>query len=74
MPSHSTSPQFRSGFETAVVAACRAKQLIRGCTPRLEGNYKATTMARLEVVAGVVARLPQAPVTAAIGRVAVIQP
>jgi DNA-directed RNA polymerase subunit K/omega len=46
-----------TGYEIAVVSALRAHQLMQGCTPRLEGEHKATTMARMEVAAGKVARL-----------------
>jgi DNA-directed RNA polymerase subunit K/omega len=52
------------GYEFAVVSALRAHQLMRGCTPRLEGEHKATTMARMEVAAGKVARLPEHPLHA----------
>jgi len=39
-------------FELVVVASLRAKQLIRGCTPRVASAHKLTTTARLEVSAG----------------------
>jgi DNA-directed RNA polymerase subunit K/omega len=38
-------------FEVVVVAALRAKQLMRGCTPRVPRAVKFTTTARREVVA-----------------------
>lgn len=47
-----------SGYEFAVVCALRAHQLMHGCTPRLAGEHKATTMAQMEVAAGKVTRLP----------------
>jgi DNA-directed RNA polymerase subunit K/omega len=50
-----------TGYEFAVVSALRAHQLMQGCTPRLDGEHKATTMARMEVAAGKVARLPDSP-------------
>jgi DNA-directed RNA polymerase subunit K/omega len=50
-----------NGYEFAVVSALRAHQLMQGCTPRLDGEHKATTMARMEVAAGKVARLPDRP-------------
>ena len=57
-----TNPLFRrspgTGYEFAVVSALRAHQLMQGCTPRLDGLHKATTMARMEVAAGKVARVP----------------
>jgi DNA-directed RNA polymerase subunit K/omega len=46
------------GYEFAVVSSLRAHQLMQGCTPRLGGEHKATTMARKEVAAGKVARIP----------------
>jgi len=49
------------GYEFAVVSSLRAHQLMSGCTPRLEGEHKATTMARMEVAAGKVIRLPDNP-------------
>jgi DNA-directed RNA polymerase subunit K/omega len=45
-----------NAFEFVIVAALRAKQLMRGCTPRLPpGNHKRTVMAQLEVLSGKVA-------------------
>jgi DNA-directed RNA polymerase subunit K/omega len=38
-------------FEVVVVAALRAKQLMRGCTPRVPRAVKFTTTARREVIA-----------------------
>jgi DNA-directed RNA polymerase subunit K/omega len=38
-------------FEAVVVAALRAKQLLRGCTPRVPAALKFTTTARREVAA-----------------------
>jgi DNA-directed RNA polymerase subunit K/omega len=55
-----------NGYEFAVVSALRAHQLIKGCTPRLGGEHKATTMAQMEVAAGKVARLPDGPLLQAI--------
>ena len=39
-------------FELVTIASLRAKQLIRGCTPRVASGHKLTTTARLEVSAG----------------------
>lgn len=47
-----------NSFEFVVVAALRAKQLIAGCVPRVLPGRKVTSTARLEVLAGKVARLP----------------
>jgi DNA-directed RNA polymerase subunit K/omega len=41
-------------FEFVVVAALRAAQLARGCTPRLEASEKVTVTARREVLAGTI--------------------
>ena len=50
-------PDNMNAYEFSVLSALRAKQLIMGCTPQLAGNYKATTMAQMEVSAGMVPRL-----------------
>jgi len=56
------SPLLRaSAYELVVVSSLRAHQLMAGCTPRLEGDHKATTMARMEVTAGKVARVAADP-------------
>jgi DNA-directed RNA polymerase subunit K/omega len=42
-----------NAFEFVIVASLRAKQLMKGCTPRLPlGNHKRTVMAQLEVLSG----------------------
>jgi len=43
-------------FEFAVLAARRAKQLIRGCVPKVEGGHKFVVTAQLEVIAAKVVR------------------
>lgn len=48
-------------FEFAVVSSLRAAQLMRGCTPRVEAQDRATRTAQLEVAQGLVARVPSAP-------------
>jgi DNA-directed RNA polymerase subunit K/omega len=47
-----------NAFEFVVVAALRSQQLQRGCVPRVIGNHKKITIAQMEVVAGLVHRLP----------------
>ena len=47
-----------NAFEFVVIAALRSQQLQRGCIPRVAGNHKKITIAQMEVVAGVVTRLP----------------
>lgn len=43
-------------FECAVLAAHRAKPLMRGCVPRVAGGHKSVVTAQLEVIAGKVVR------------------
>ena len=45
-----------NAYEFVALAALRAKQLLAGCTPRLEGDHNAATMAQMEVAAGCVVR------------------
>jgi DNA-directed RNA polymerase subunit K/omega len=44
-------------FEFVVVAGARAKQLLRGCTPRTSGNEKLVKLAQKEVREGKVERI-----------------
>jgi DNA-directed RNA polymerase subunit K/omega len=44
-------------YEFVVVSALRTHQLMSGCTPRVDGGHKATTVAQMEVAAGKVARV-----------------
>lgn len=44
-------------FEFVVVAALRAQQLARGCTPKVDGNHKPFITAQLEVLAGRVQKI-----------------
>jgi DNA-directed RNA polymerase subunit K/omega len=44
-------------FEFVVVAGARAKQLLRGCTPRTTGNEKLVKLAQKEVREGKVEKL-----------------
>jgi len=55
-----TRPAHLNAYEFIAVSALRAKQLLAGCTPRLEGNHTAATMAQMEVAAGRVARADDA--------------
>ena len=45
-------------FEFVVVAGARAKQLLRGCTPRTAGHEKLVKIAQKEVKEGKVERVP----------------
>jgi DNA-directed RNA polymerase subunit K/omega len=49
-------PIHMNPYEFVAVASLRAQQLLAGCTPRLDGEHSATTMAQMEVAAGRVAR------------------
>ena len=46
-----------NAFEFVVVAGARAKQLLRGCTPRTSGNEKLVKLAQKEVKEGKVEAL-----------------
>jgi DNA-directed RNA polymerase subunit K/omega len=48
----------KSRFETVAVAGARAKQLLDGCTPRVEPAAKKTRTALREVTSGAVSRVP----------------
>lgn len=43
-----------NAFEFVAVASARAKQLLRGCLPRVEGSAKPARLAQQEVLAGAV--------------------
>ena len=51
-----------NSFEFVIIAALRTAQLQKGCTQRVLGTHKFTTLAQMEIVAGKVGRL--APVVA----------
>jgi DNA-directed RNA polymerase subunit K/omega len=48
-------------FQFVVLSTLRAAQLIRGCTPRIEGTHKKTVTAQAEVAEGKVWALIAAP-------------
>jgi DNA-directed RNA polymerase subunit K/omega len=52
--SASTRPS--NAFEFVTVASARARQLLKGCTPRLEGSAKPARRALQEVSQGLVSR------------------
>jgi DNA-directed RNA polymerase subunit K/omega len=56
--SESSRPTVRpaNSFEFVTVASARARQLLGGCTPRVEGSPKTARRALQEVVSGAVAR------------------
>jgi len=47
-----------NSFEFVTVAAARARQLLEGCLPRVEGSAKPARRAIEEVAKGAVARVP----------------
>jgi DNA-directed RNA polymerase subunit K/omega len=46
-----------NAFEFVVIASLRVRQLVDGCTPRVEAEGKRTTTAQREVLAGKVEKL-----------------
>jgi DNA-directed RNA polymerase subunit K/omega len=46
-----------SRFEFVTIASARAKQLLDGCTPKIEGSSKPARRAVQEVTAGAVRRV-----------------
>ncbi len=53
-PKSATRP--KNAFEFVTVASARAHQLLRGCTPKVEGSPKPARRALEEVSQGTVAR------------------
>ena len=49
-----------NSFEFVTVAAARARQLLRGCLPKVEGSPKPARRALQEVAAGEVSKAQQA--------------
>jgi DNA-directed RNA polymerase subunit K/omega len=50
--------ELKNKFELVVLAGARARQLLRGCTPRTEGSLKPARLAALEVKQGHIRRVP----------------
>ena len=46
-----------NSFEFVILASLRVRQLVDGCTPRVEGDGKHTTIAQREIRAGKVAKI-----------------
>jgi DNA-directed RNA polymerase subunit K/omega len=46
-----------NAFEFVVIAGARARQLLRGCTPRTSGTEKPVRLAQKEVTEGKVQKL-----------------
>jgi DNA-directed RNA polymerase subunit K/omega len=49
-----------NAFEFVILAGARARQLLRGCTPRVNGPEKPARLAALEIKQGHVRRLQPA--------------
>jgi DNA-directed RNA polymerase subunit K/omega len=49
--------EVKNPFEFVILAGARARQLLRGCTPRTEGSEKPARLAALEIKQGHVRRL-----------------
>ena len=50
-----------NSFEFVTIAAARARQLLAGCIPKVEGSPKPARRALQEVVAGQVDKVEQTP-------------
>ena len=50
------TPRPKNAFEIVTVAAARARQLLEGCVPRVDGSPKPARRALQEVARGKVAR------------------
>ena len=61
-PKPTTRPT--NSFEFVTIAAARARQLLEGCVPRVEGSPKPARRALQEVVAGAVKRDDDTPADA----------
>ncbi|MBI2836008.1 MAG: DNA-directed RNA polymerase subunit omega [Acidobacteria bacterium] len=53
--------QLSNAFEFVTVASARAKQLLRGCTPRVESTAKPVRTAQREVITGRVRKVEEEP-------------
>ena len=53
------TPEIRNTFELVVLAGARARQLLRGCTPRLDGPEKPARLAALEIQQGHVRKVTE---------------
>jgi len=51
----------KNSFEYVTLAAARARQLLEGCVPKVEGSAKPARRALQEVSAGAVKRVGPAP-------------
>jgi DNA-directed RNA polymerase subunit K/omega len=54
-------PKSKNAFEFVTVASARARQLLEGCTPKVDGSPKPARRALQEVARGVVAKVDAPP-------------
>ena len=50
----------KNSFEFVTIAAARARQLLEGCVPKVEGSPKPARRALQEVAGGAITRVPEA--------------
>lgn len=50
-----------NSFEYVTIAAARARQLLQGCVPKVDGSLKPARRALQEVSKGAIARVDSAP-------------
>ena len=55
------APRPRNSFEFVTVASARARQLLEGCLPKVDGSPKPARRALQEVQKGAVSRAEQDP-------------
>jgi DNA-directed RNA polymerase subunit K/omega len=53
----STPERPKNAFEVVAVASARARQLLQGCTPKVDGSNKPARRALQEVFTGAVSRV-----------------
>ena len=53
--------EVKNKFELVVLAGERARQLLKGCTPRVQGSVKTARLATLEIKQGHVRKLVENP-------------
>jgi DNA-directed RNA polymerase subunit K/omega len=53
----------KNSFEFVTVASARARQLLEGCLPKVDGSAKPARRALQEVASGLVKRVEDAPET-----------
>jgi DNA-directed RNA polymerase subunit K/omega len=49
--------KINNAFEFVTMSGARARQLLKGCTPRTEGNLKPARLAQKEVMEGKITRI-----------------